>query len=101
MSGSFRVTPRAASDLREIARYTLRTWGREQRDAYLRDLDKRFSWLAANPMLGKPRGDIKEGYRSYAQGSHVIYYLVRETCIDIIGVLHHRMDELGYFDESD
>ena len=79
MSGAFRVTPRAASDLRDIARYTLRTWGRKQRDAYLREMDKRFAVLAENPTLGKPRPDIREGYRSYPQGSHVIFYLVRLT----------------------
>ncbi|EIC22455.1 type II toxin-antitoxin system RelE/ParE family toxin [Thiorhodovibrio frisius] len=101
MNSSFRITPRAASDLRDIAGYTLMTWGRKQRDDYLRELDKRFNWLAENPTRGKPREDIREGYRSYSQGSHVIFYLVRDTCIDIIGVLHQRMDVLSYFDESD
>lgn len=85
MSGAFRITPRAAGDLRDIARYTLRTWGRKQRDAYLRAMDKRFSLLTQNPTLGKPRPDIREGYRSYPQGSHVIFYLVREACIDPSG----------------
>ena len=98
---AFRITPRAASDLRDVARYTLGTWGRKQRDAYLREMDKRFAWLAENPMLGKPRPDIREGYRSYPQGSHVIFYLVRDTGIDIIGVLHQRMDVVNYFEPSD
>lgn len=97
MSGAFRITPRAAGDLRVIARYTLRTWGRKQREAYLREMDKRFALLAENPSLGKPRPDIREGYRSYPQGSHVIFYLVREACIDIIGVVHQRMDVSSYF----
>ena len=101
MSGAYRVTPRAANDLREIALYTLRTWGRKQRDAYLREIDKRFVWLADNPTIGKPRPDIRDGYRSYPQGSHVIFYLVREAGIDIIGILHQRMDILSYFHPSD
>ena len=101
MSGAYRVTPRAANDLRDIARYTLRTWGRKQRDAYLREIDKRFAWLADNPTIGKPRPDIRDGYRSYPQGSHVIFYLVREAGIDIIGILHQRMDILSYFHPSD
>jgi toxin ParE1/3/4 len=101
MSGAFRVTPRTASDLRDIARHTSRTWGRKQRDAYLREMDKHFAWLAENPALGKPRPDIRESYRSYPQGSHVIFDLVRDACIDIIGVLHQRMDVLSYFEPSD
>ena len=92
MSGAFRVTPRAANDLREIAPYTLKTWGRKQREASLREMDKRFAWLAENPTLGKPRPDIRAGYRSYPQGPHVVFSLVREVGIDIIGVLHQRMD---------
>jgi|APHig6443718053_1056840.scaffolds.fasta_scaffold676890_1 toxin ParE1/3/4 len=96
----FRVTPRAAKDLRAIASYTLRAWGRKQRDAYLRGLDRRFAWLAEHPYLGKPRPDIKDGYHSYPQGSHVIFYLVCEAGIDIIGVLHQRMDVLTYFEQA-
>lgn len=97
MTKSFRITPRAAQDMRNIARYTLQNWGRKQRDVYLRAIDKRFSWLAENPSLGRPRPDIKEGYYSYPQGSHVIFYLVRKGGIDIIGVPHQRMNVMNYF----
>jgi toxin ParE1/3/4 len=97
MSGRFRITPRAAQDLRSIARYTLQTWGREQRDTYLRAMDRRFASLAEHPTLGRPRPDIKEGYYSYAQGAHVIFYLVREGGIDIIGIPHQRMDVVNTF----
>lgn len=97
MTRSFRVTPRAAQDLRDIARYTLRTWGRKRRDTYLKAIDQRFSWLAENPEFGKPRPDIKDGYYSYPQGSHLIFYLVRQGGIDIIRIPHQRMDVLDYW----
>jgi plasmid stabilization system protein ParE len=32
VSATLRFTPRARKDLRNIARYTLKTWGRKQRD---------------------------------------------------------------------
>ena len=32
MSRRYRITPRAAEDLRSIARHTLKAWGRTQRD---------------------------------------------------------------------
>jgi len=58
----FRITPRARADLLEIGRYTLKIWGRNQRDVYLRNLDKRFQWLTDNPRLVKHRTAIQEGY---------------------------------------
>jgi len=97
MKRAFRITPRAAQDLRNVARYTFKTWGRQQRDTYLPAIDRRFSWLAENPNLGKPRPEIKEGYFSYPQGAHVIFYLVREGGVDIIGVPRQRMDVINYF----
>ena len=42
----FRITPRAREDLKQIGRYTLELWGVQQRDTYLRNLDRRFAWLA-------------------------------------------------------
>lgn len=64
-------------------------------------MDKRFARFADNPTFGKPRPDIREGYRSYPQGSHAIFYLVRKVDIDIIGILHQQMDILSYFDPTD
>jgi len=97
MTKSYRVTPRAKQDLKHIGRYTLKTWGKEQRDSYLRDMEARFAWLAEHPNLGRHRPDVQEGYYSYPQGSHVVFYLIREDGIDIIGVPHQRMDVMSYF----
>ncbi len=97
MTNAFRITPRAAQDLRNIGRYTLKRWGKEQRDTYLRALDRRFAWLAELPDRGRHRPEVQEGYYSYLQGSHVVFYLIREAGIDIIGIPHQRMDILNYF----
>jgi len=53
--------------------------------------------FAEHPNLGKPRPEIRDGYYSYLPGSHVVFYLVRQGGIDIIGILHQRMDVLSYF----
>jgi toxin ParE1/3/4 len=63
----------------------LTQWGKHQRSTYLKALEKRFDWLAENPQLGKHRTDVAEGYYSFPQGQHVIFYLISEKCIDIIG----------------
>jgi len=93
----FRLTPRARDDLKNIGRYTERQWGRRQRNTYLRALEKRFGWLAENPQLGKHRIDVAEGYYSFPQGKHVIFYLLEEKGVDIIGIPHKEMDIITYF----
>lgn len=101
MTAKFRLTPRARRDLGNIARYTLKTWGRKQRDTYLREMDLRFRRLAEQPGIGRPRPDVKDGYYSFPQGAHVIFYLIHDGGIDIIGIPHQRMDEASRFDPDD
>lgn len=97
MGSGFRLTPRALEDLRAIGRYTLTQWGREQRNDYLRAMDRRFAWLAQNPQRGRTREDVATGYRSFPQGAHIIFYLIKPDGIDIIGVLHQSMDTSNGF----
>jgi toxin ParE1/3/4 len=94
---NFRITPRARADLKNIGRYTFEKWGKKQRDVYLRNLDKRFQWLADNPQLGRHRPDIEEGYYCFPQGSHLVFYIMRDSGIDIIGIPHQNMDIINYF----
>lgn len=95
-----RVTPRAREDLKNIGRYTERTWGKAQRNRYLKSIEARFHWLAENPQLGKHRTDICEGYYSFPEGQHVVFYLIDSNAIDIIGVVHKEIDIISYFLEG-
>ncbi len=63
-----------------------------QTDKYILQLRKRVQWLTDNPMLGRTRDEIKEGYRSFREGSHVIFYRTTGDAIEIIGILHQNMD---------
>ena len=91
------ITPRARSDLMSIGRYTEATWGKTQRNAYLKGLEVRFTWLAENPFSGKHRTEVHSDYYSFPQGQHVVFYLITEDSIDVIGVLHQEMDVVNYF----
>jgi toxin ParE1/3/4 len=95
-----RITPRARDDLKNIGRYTERTWGKAQRNLYLKSIEARFQWLAENPLLGKHRTDICEGYHSFPEGQHVVFYLLSSSAIDIIGITHKEMDTISYFQEG-
>ncbi|OOV86834.1 type II toxin-antitoxin system RelE/ParE family toxin [Oceanospirillum linum] len=70
----FTLTVTAKTDLREIALLTQRRWGKEQRNAYLKQFDDSFWLLAENLDIGRTCDEIRAGYRKFPQGSHVIFY---------------------------
>ena len=93
----FRLTPRAEADLDEIARRGLAAWGAGQMAAYLRQIDARMRWLGENPGLGRPRDEVRPGFRSWREGEHVIFYVGAAAPIAIIGVPHRLMHVGRYF----
>lgn len=89
----FTLTVAAKTDLRDIALFTQRRWGKEQRNAYLKQFDDSFWLLAENPDIGKTCDDIRAGYRKFTQGSHVIFYQqTGNQLIRVIRILHKNMD---------
>ena len=100
MSGRYRLTRRAESDLEGIADYTLREWGRSQMTAYVTTLIDRFDWLAENPKVGRARSEVFPGLRSFREGSHIVFYRERDALIEIVGVPHMSMDIDAYFDNE-
>jgi toxin ParE1/3/4 len=89
---SYRLTPAAKSDLVTIWNYTVENWGEKQAEKYLLEIEARLEQLAVNPKLGRQRPEIKPGYYSFPAGKHIIFYLQSGHSIDIIGILHGRMD---------
>jgi len=89
----FKLSAAADADLRNIAAYTLEQWGKPQRDTYIGELFEAFRCLAKSPEIAMKIDAIREGYRKFPQGSHVIYFRKSEThSIEIIRVLHKNMD---------
>ena len=88
----YRLTPSAKSDLIKIWNYTVETWGEKQAEKYLQDIEDKFNQLAANPELGRRRPEISSGYYSFPALKHIIFYLNSGRYIDIIGILHEKMD---------
>ena len=87
------LSPEAKEKLKQIRNYTLKNYGKQQTKTYLRMLRDRMRKVAKQPdTLGTNRNDIKKGYYSVFAGKHTIYYRIRDTHIDIIDVLHQRMD---------
>lgn len=49
-------------------------------------------FLAEHPELGKDRSAVKVDYKSYAIGSHVVFFRKTNTSIRVLRILHQRMD---------
>jgi toxin ParE1/3/4 len=91
--GTFQLTNQAKYDLKAIATHTQRKWGAAQRRTYLRQFDDAFHLLAENPDIGITGDYIKLGYRKFPVASHLVFYrLSSDTQIEIVRVLHKRMD---------
>ncbi|MDX2481442.1 MAG: type II toxin-antitoxin system RelE/ParE family toxin [Desulfuromusa sp.] len=89
----FTLTETAKSDLKDIARFTQKRWGLEQRNKYLKTLDDSFHKLASNPATGRTCNEIKTGYYKFPTGSHMVYYRKKgDLKIQIVRVLHESMD---------
>lgn len=87
------LSPAARADLEDIWDYTRDQWDAEQAEAYLRVLQRAIERAAQDPRIGRTCDEIRAGYRKLAAGSHTLYYrLTRDGVVDIVRVLHQRMD---------
>jgi toxin ParE1/3/4 len=88
----YRLTPAAAMDLSEIWDYTEERWDADQAETYVREIGAAVERVAEDPLRGRDCSDIRPGYRRYGIESHTVYYLDRSDTVDVIRILHQRMD---------
>lgn len=90
----YRLSEEAARDLENIWLYTFQTWSPEQADRYYNLLLDEIEYVAENPKAGKDYGHIRKGYLRTRCKSHYIFYKInsKENSIEIIRILHQRMD---------
>ena len=86
-----RLSPMAEDDLEEIWLYTFRQWSLEQADKYHRDIMAAIEGLASGRIIGQ-RTDVREGYWKYKVGMHVVFFRCLDDYLDVIRILHGRMD---------
>jgi toxin ParE1/3/4 len=90
----YQLSKRATSDLDGILQFTIRRWGSEQADSYIRELQDCFELLARRPMLGRAADHIRPGLRRFECGSHTVFYRVSSARVSITRVLHESMRPL-------
>ncbi|GAA1086876.1 type II toxin-antitoxin system RelE/ParE family toxin [Tsukamurella spumae] len=88
----YRLTPGARSDLSSIWDFTEERWDLGQAETYLSEIRAALERIAAEPSRGRRCDEVRDGYRRYGIGSHLIYYRERDHGVDVIRILHQRMD---------
>ncbi len=93
---NYKLSELSQNDLTNIRDYSIETWGEKQAEKYMGQLESRFEWLVVNPKLGLERDEIKEGYQSYFEGKHTIFYRETSEGIEIIGVPSQSEDVIQH-----
>ena len=91
--GAFTLTKKAKADLKSIATYSQKKWGKAQRRIYIRQFDNVFHMLSKTPSIGNNCDFIKPGYLKFPVSSHIVFYHSNsQSNIEIVRILHKRMD---------
>lgn len=86
----FRYSVLAREDVRDIAEYTIRTWGIAQADRYLSSLEDFCQALAEGRAIGRESDDIAPDSLRIACMKHVVFYRLRPYGVRVLRVLHQR-----------
>ncbi|PIV51044.1 MAG: type II toxin-antitoxin system RelE/ParE family toxin [Flavobacteriaceae bacterium CG_4_8_14_3_um_filter_34_10] len=83
----------AIDDLNNIWKYTFEKWSENQADKYYEMLKLACKEIGKNPEIGKGYNKITKNLLGLHSGRHIIFYqLITQSEIEIIRVLHERMD---------
>src|SRR4051812_49416434 len=94
------LTYKAVEDLSEIWEYTSEMWSENQADKYYELITSLFQKIVENPNLGKNYNEIDTGILGLRVGKHIVFYrLAQSSDIEILRILHQRMDLKSRIDE--
>jgi toxin ParE1/3/4 len=88
----FVISKKATTDLEEIWLYTADKWSIEQADRYYHLIFDEINFICKNPRSGMQMEWIRKGYRVAKVKFHLVFYKVEKNIVQIIRILHERMD---------
>lgn len=88
----YRLSPKAQRDLEAIFDYTVEQWGLSQALRYTDLIEATLAKLAEAPQQSQDSIFIRLGYRRRRVEQHTIYFRPTSYGIEIIRILHQRMD---------
>jgi len=86
------ISKKAVSDLEEIWLYTVEKWSIKQADRYYSLIFDEIDFICKNVDTGKSMNHVRKGYRASKVKSQLIFYRVTNDSVEIIRILHERMD---------
>jgi len=86
------LSPLARVDLNKIWDFSADRWDENQAEAYLRIIQAAIEVAAENPLLSSAIDDVRPGYRRHRAGAHLILFRQIAGAIDVVRVLHEKMD---------
>lgn len=89
---SYKLSPLARKELEGIWRFSFERWSKDQADRYYMEYAVAFRDLANGDREGCVVAGLKAGYLSLSCGSHFIIYARRKQTVEIIRILHKRMN---------
>jgi toxin ParE1/3/4 len=84
-------SPASIADLNGIWDYSANHWGPDRADLYINEIRDACNGIASGQRYGR-HVDARSGYLRISAGSHVVYYQARGDVMNVIRVLHSRMD---------
>ncbi len=89
----YHVSERASEDIESIWLYTYENWSLEQADRYYNLIMDEIEYVAKNFESGRSMEHLRKGYRCARLKSHLVFYKkTPKNIVEIIRVLHHKMD---------
>lgn len=88
----FLISKKAVADLEEIWLFTVEKWSMEQADRYYNLIFDEINYICKDINSGKSMEHVRKGYRASKVKSHLVFYRVLNDTIEVIRILHERMD---------
>ena len=83
----------AIDDLNDIWSYTFEEWSENQADKYYAMIKIACHGIGDNPDIGRRYTEISDNLLGLKSGMHIIFYqIVTDSEIEVIRILHERMD---------
>ncbi len=84
---------KAIDDLNDIWEYSFEKWTVKQADKYYETIKLACNTIGQNPNVGKEYDGINKNLLGLKSGNHIIFYQsLAEDKIEVIRILHERMD---------
>jgi toxin ParE1/3/4 len=92
---------KAQQDLSELWFSIAEDYGIERADAFLSEMEEKFSKLADHPYMGRSRDELIPDLRSFPMGNYLIFYTPLSDGIRVFRVLNARRDIVAMFETEE